>query len=201
MVKRRLSYQKSNTDTAKIIDEIIRFGASAAVISSAMVMPQLIIALDKPLHSLYKRLDRRAREREARRIIYYMRSQGYLAGSYKHGLQLTDKARQRLAAAELSDLHITPQPQWDKRWRIIIYDIPESSKAARDSLTNKLRDAGCFQLQKSAWITPFPCRDVVEKICSHFDIDEFVSYIEAFSIDNQEALLRLLRKKYSSTVF
>ncbi|QQS19122.1 hypothetical protein IPL68_03730 [Candidatus Saccharibacteria bacterium] len=141
--------------TAHIIDELIRIGSFGALVSAGLLAPGVLIGLRKPFGALYSKLDEREREREIRRIIYYMKSRGYLAGDYEHGLQITEKARRRLTRVRLSDVIIRPQEVWDKTWRVIIYDIPEEHAAARRNLTRQLRHMGCFQLQRSTWITPF----------------------------------------------
>ncbi|MFZ1249043.1 MAG: hypothetical protein WAQ24_01840 [Candidatus Saccharimonadales bacterium] len=187
--------------TAKVVDEIIVLMATSVAIASAMVLPNILLGLDKPLKLLYRKMDKRAREREARRIVYNMKAQGYLVGSYDHGLHLTDKARRRLEKATLDKLQIEPTPRWDHTWRITLYDIPEKHKTARNALHDRLRMVGCFQLQRSVWITPFPCRDIVETITSQYGVDEFVTYFEAAHLDNETAMIRLFAKKYPHTKF
>lgn len=187
--------------TSRLVDEIIRLGALGASLSAAMVAPNAIQALDKPLRKLFARLDQHEQVREVQRVIRYMKQKGLLAGSYEHGLQLTRKAKERLIRNELETLSVTPQKTWDKRWRIILYDIPERQKSARDALGTQLLRIGCFQLQKSTWITPFPCRDDIVKICTHYDIDTYVTYFEALNLDNEKALLSRFKRRYPSTRF
>ena len=187
--------------TAKVVDEVIVFVATSAAMATAMVLPNILIGLDKPLKLLYQKMDKRDRDREARRIVYNMKAQGYLIGSYSHGLQLTDKARRRLERIALDNLQIEPTRVWDRIWRITLYDIPEDYKSARNALHDRLRAVGCFQLQRSVWITPFPCRDIVETISSQYGVDEYVTYFEATHLDNEAVMLRLFAKKYPATKF
>lgn len=187
--------------TSKVIDEIVRFGATAGAITAAFVAPNILRSLKQELNVLYKHLDARERERELRRVIYYMKSQGLLVGRYEHGLQLTAKAKRRLAKIELARLTLHEPAEWDGLWRIVIYDIPEKHRQARRNLTSELRRLGCFQLQKSAWITPFACRDSIAAICAWYNIDTFVTYFEAINLDNERVLLDRFRKKYPHTGF
>ena len=187
--------------TAKIIDELIRIGSFGALVSAGILAPGVLIGLKKPFDALYSKLDHREQEREVRRILYYMKSRGYLAGDYEHGLQITEKARRRLKRIRLSDVTIQPQTVWDKAWRVIIYDIPEKHASARRNLTRQLRCMGCFQLQRSTWITPFPCRNEVEAISSQYLIDSFITYLEAQHLDNSSGLLRRFKHKYPTTQF
>lgn len=187
--------------TSKLVDEVIRFAAYGGALTATLVAPNIVQALDKPLRTLDKKLDDRDKLRETQRVVRYMKHQGLLAGSYEHGLQLTDKARERLAHIELRDLSVQPQQIWDKRWRIIIYDIPEEHKSARNALGSNLLSYGCFQLQKSTWITPFPCREDITALCASYDVDQYVTYFEAIHLDNASVLIRRFKKKYPDTRF
>lgn len=194
-----------NETTSAIIDEIIRLAAGGFYISSALLAPGSAIGLAKPLDALLKLLDERKVSRdkrvELRRIIYYMKEQGYLAGEYEHGLQLTSKARKRLAKADSDVRHITPQPVWDGWWRIIIYDIPENMKSARQILNRRLRLYGCFELQQSVLITPFPCAEDISKLAVQYGVEKYMSYFEAKNLANPKPLLQRFKKKYPETKF
>lgn len=43
---------------------------------------------------------------------------------------------------------------WDKKWRIVIFDIEEKNKSIRNSLRRKLMSLGFAKLQESVYITP-----------------------------------------------
>lgn len=57
---------------------------------------------------------------------------------------------------------------WDRKWRIIMFDIEETQRRARDTLRNKLKELGFGMLQESVFVTPY---DVVA------DLTEFINYI------------------------
>ncbi len=59
---------------------------------------------------------------------------------------------------------------WDKRWRIILFDIPHRNKKAREAFRTKLKALGCLQLQKSAYITPWPCSNEIDFLTTIFEI-------------------------------
>lgn len=182
--------------TSSIIDTVLKFMVAGSVLGAGLVAPNIFVALDKPLERYFKHLDKRQREREKRRIIGYMQSQGLIRGDYEHGLILTNKARKRLAKRDFDSLHIEPPKAWDQNWRLIFYDIPEKSKLGRNALTAKLRDLGFYQLQRSVWVHPFPCRPIIEKVTAHYGLERYVGYIETAHIDNQKDLI----KKFPSTL-
>lgn len=43
---------------------------------------------------------------------------------------------------------------WDKKWRVVIFDIPEKERGKRDVLRKKLISLGFGKLQESIYITP-----------------------------------------------
>lgn len=71
-----------------------------------------------------------------------------------HRYALTGKGRRRAL-----ELQVRSAPArrrvWDGRWRVIIFDVPERRRAARDFLRRELRLAGFCQLHRSVWIAPF----------------------------------------------
>jgi phenylacetic acid degradation operon negative regulatory protein len=66
---------------------------------------------------------------------------------------LTEKGDSVLAdiLAHLSD----ESPDWDGRWRIILFDVPETQRTLRQMLRLKLLDWGARMLQSSVWISPY----------------------------------------------
>ncbi|HSW37468.1 MAG TPA: hypothetical protein VLG37_03820 [Candidatus Saccharimonadales bacterium] len=190
-----------NKQTSALVDNILRIAVGGSALAAGIVIPNLLVALDKPLQHFFKTLDERERVREMRRVINYMKSQNLIRGDYQHGLTITDKGKARLTDQEFNKLTVKTPEKWDGWWRLVIYDIPEKHKSGRNALTAKLRDLGFYQLQRSAWIHPLPCRDVVEIVTQRFDINSYVSYIETPFIDNQQKLISAFAKRLSSSLF
>lgn len=44
--------------------------------------------------------------------------------------------------------------RWDRKWRVVIFDIEEATRLARDQLRDKLKELGFGMMQKSVWLTP-----------------------------------------------
>ena len=45
--------------------------------------------------------------------------------------------------------------KWDRQWRLVIFDIEEKEKAARETLRKKLIELGFASLQRSIYISPY----------------------------------------------
>lgn len=191
--------QRSKDNTAAVIDGIIKFVAFGGFISTALVLQNSAQMFEKPLDKMFNTLDKRQQERELRRIVYYMKQKGlirYQAGDYEHGITLTKEGEQRLKKVNFSDLHIPRPKKWDKKWRLVFFDIPETSKIKRDSLTFKLKDLGFKMLQQSIWVHPFPCRPEIEMVGEFLGIRRYISYVEINQIDSENNL----RKRFKQLI-
>lgn len=190
-----------NDTTSAVVDTVLKIAVTGTALTTGLLIPNAMIALEKQLDAFLNHMDKRERQREARRIISYMKSQGLLKGKYEHGLKITAKGRLRLASAEFDNLAIGNQKQWDHIWRLVFYDVPEQYRSGRQVLTAKLQELGFFQLQQSVWIHPFPCREVVERVTTNFNLERYVSYIETTHLDNETALIKRFSKRLPTTSF
>jgi DNA-binding transcriptional regulator PaaX len=79
--------------------------------------------------------------------------------------------------------------KWDQKWRLIIFDIPNRSKNARDALRNSLKRMGMFQLQESVWLTPYPCQHELEALRILYHLSpSAVRLVEATQIEGDDLL-------------
>lgn len=187
-----------NKETSGLIDGCLRFLLLGGTLAAGLAAPNIIQVLDKPVTKGLDKLDARAQQRELQRTLSYMRQQGLIRGDYEHGLALTDKGRRRLAKSEFANIAIDQPAVWDQHWRIVFYDIPEKHKQGRDALTAKLRQLGFYQLQRSVWVHPFPCRDVIETVTTTYKVSRYVTYVETAYIDKQSKLRKRFQKYNSS---
>lgn len=103
-------------------------------------------------------------------------------------VELSEKGRRKIIEMQFADLKIERLKRWDGIWRIVIYDIPDRKKSAREALRNKLVELGFYQLQKSVWVFPYPCKQEVEFIIELFDLYPFIHIIQATDIQNDVKL-------------
>lgn len=92
--------------------------------------------------------------------------------------------------------------QWDGKWRIIFFDIPINFNAARDTLRRELRMLGCYQLQRSVLMHPFPCVREVLEVARRLKIVRYVEVCTVEDFSNKGAMLffEQLLKQYKSDV-
>lgn len=81
--------------------------------------------------------------------------------------------------------------KWDKRWRMIIYDIHEGKKAIRIKMRRTIQAFGFVRLQDSVWVYPYDCEELVILLKAEFKIGQEVLYCIVEKIENDKKL-----KKY-----
>ncbi|MDP3934668.1 MAG: hypothetical protein Q8Q46_00360 [Candidatus Giovannonibacteria bacterium] len=98
---------------------------------------------------------------------------------------LTQDGQKKALTYHIGKMKIEPMKKWDKNWRIIIFDIPEKHRKARNALCQALKNMGCYPLQKSVLISPFECRDEADFAIEFFELRPYVRFIVAHHIDNE----------------
>ena len=92
-------------------------------------------------------------------------------------IELTEKGKKRKLEYDIERLRVPGQVRWDGKWRMVMFDISEDKKVAREALRGKLRQLGFVQFQKSVWIYPYPCEDEIDFITEFFSIAKYVNLI------------------------
>lgn len=82
---------------------------------------------------------------------------------------------------------------WDGKWRLVIFDIPEKIKPARDALREKLKKLGFYELQKSVFVFPYKCEDEIDFVIEFFEMRRHVRTVLAEKIDNELHLKKIFK--------
>lgn len=125
------------------------------------------------LRSTIKRLERQ-------KLISWKERNGELQ------LMLEEKGEKRALRYKMDELTLKNTGKWDSLWRVIIFDIPESQRNAREFFREKLRNLGFKQLQKSVFVTRLECKDEIDFLRHSLGISPHVSYILAKDISSLE---------------
>ncbi len=173
---------------ARLADGLLRVLVLGSVTSAALIAPNGLQLLDKPLQKFIASLDEKERKRKIAEALAYLRYRGLVQDDYQHGLRLTKKAEHRLQQQEVEAICITPAKRWDGVWRIVFFDIPEPMKTKRDQFAARLKHLGFGVLQRSVFICPHPCRDEVVQLARYYAVDQYTTYIETSYIDNDTPL-------------
>lgn len=108
-------------------------------------------------------------------------------GKY-HKLILTENGREIFMRFNYEDLKIKEPRLWDRNFRVIVFDVPERKRVARDSLREKMKDMGFVKFNDSVWVYPYPCQKEVDFIANYWEIGKYVQFILAKDITNRNIL-------------
>ena len=142
------------TSSFKVLKIVAGSAAIGIALAAFIAVPNLAMAAKPFLEYLGDR-DRRAWEKEKRNVreaIGRLRKRRLVAiAERKEGtyLVITQKGKEVLKKFEIESLSISKPEEWDHKWRVVLFDIPEKYKRARDALRKKLQLLGFYPLQKS----------------------------------------------------
>ncbi|OGD57315.1 CRISPR-associated endonuclease Cas2 [Candidatus Berkelbacteria bacterium RBG_13_40_8] len=68
--------------------------------------------------------------------------------------------------------------KWDQKWRLVMFDIPETQRAIRDKLRRALSNLGLGILQASVWISARNIKDKIDKISQRLKLEGKIRYFE-----------------------
>ncbi|OGG52995.1 CRISPR-associated endonuclease Cas2 [Candidatus Kaiserbacteria bacterium RIFCSPLOWO2_12_FULL_53_8] len=82
---------------------------------------------------------------------------------------------------------------WDRKWRIVVYDIPEKYSVLRDKIRAILKRAGFMKLQNSVWIFPHECKELVQLIKQEPKLAKYILYGRLDRIEGENDLKKLFQ--------
>lgn len=169
---RRGEIQKLILDAVKV----------AGVLGVGLVAPQVISAMYKLGIITNKRQDEIVRSSASK-----MLEKGLLKYNGKY-YELTLEGQNKLREWELRD-YILPRPRkWDKKWRVIIFDIPEKKRKVREQMRRFFVAAGLRRLQDSVWVYPHDCEDIIALLKTEFGVGRDILYMIVDEIENDKNL-------------
>lgn len=100
-------------------------------------------------------------------------------------LTLTDKGKERALTYDIEKMEIKKPKQWDGKWRIVLFDIPERARKIRDAFRHHLKQLNFCEFQKSVFVHPYDCQDEIEYLIEFYDAKRFIRFIVAEHFDNE----------------
>lgn len=102
---------------------------------------------------------------------------------------LTQKGKRRVIKIQLRD-HLSQRRTWDGKWRVLIFDVPERRRSARDFLRRELRLLGFKQLHRSVWVTPYDMPPAFRELLKESRLLSSTRFLIAETIDYDVDLRR-----------
>ncbi|MBU2081928.1 hypothetical protein KKH14_00645 [Patescibacteria group bacterium] len=158
-----------NGISKKILRALLISGAISLALSSPRGVGQLLRQLPKELRKL--------KREQLRRALYNLRDKNFVKLIHEDKnnvtVELTENGRTITKKMDIDQIQLEKPEKWDKKWHLVVFDIPEKKKIARESLRMKLKDLGFKKFQHSIWITPFSCEKEINFIKSVFNLSDY----------------------------
>ncbi len=140
----------------------------------------------------WKKIEKKKLQKEIRMLYQnkWIEKKENPDGSYT--IFLTDKGKLKALTYHFLEMKIE-RKNWDRKWRIVVFDIPEKIKKGRNALRDKLKNLGFYELQKSVFIFPYECQNEIEFVIELFNLRKYVRFGILDSIDNEIHLKKIFR--------
>lgn len=120
-------------------------------------------------------------EQSVRVAVSRMMKQGWLE-SEKEGNKsyyfLTTRGEARMEEAAIRIFKLMPN-DWDGKWRMLMYTIPEEKRQVRDELRKELLWSGFGSFSSGCWISPNNLEKEVEFLIEKYGIQNYVDFFVA----------------------
>jgi DNA-binding transcriptional regulator PaaX len=81
--------------------------------------------------------------------------------------------------------------QFDGKWRMLTFDVPEKIRARRDSFRASIKRIGFKQVQKSLWACPYTHADEIKIVIEEHHLQKYVAFLLVEKSDIDIHLKRL----------
>lgn len=167
MTKYKYYFRKPRSE---IVKDIFKWLAVAGMVYIAVSSPYFVLNLQKNFKKWRKYKNTKISDAFSR-----LKKEGCLKVEKRNHqiyISLTEKGKRKAGWLQIDSLKINKPKKWDKKWRIVMFDISQLKKFYRDTFRGKLKELGFYPLQKSVWIHPFDCRDEVGLLKEFFGLSD-----------------------------
>ena len=145
-------------------------------------MQEILILLEDEKKVPFYRLERWGRP--ARGVLSKLKNMG-LAEKIKVGDEIYYEITQE-GEKYIDDLlgFLKNKGAWDKKWRFVMFEIPETNRALRDKLRRELANLGLGILQASVWISSRDVKKEIDEISAQLELGSQLKFFEVSSNTN-----------------
>lgn len=182
MTKYKYYFKKPKSEIAK--DILLGLFLTGAVCIAA-TSPYFIQNMIRGIKNLRKYKNQKIYD-----AFYKLKKRGFINIQYRNGqiyISLTKEGRKKAGWLQINSLKIKKPKKWDKKWRLIAFDISQPKLIYREALRGKLKELGFYKFQKSIWIHPYNCKDEIGLLKRFFGFsDNEVRFILAEKIGDDK---------------
>lgn len=175
-VRAKKRRRKENIQAAVL--STVALAGAIAVIAIAPALPAAIASIVGSRRIGYQARTSAGRLARKGLVIFEKR------GSAKY-VRITPEGKRRLAIEQAKALlSVRQKKRWDRRFRMVVFDIPQKRRIVRDQLRSLMREAGFYRLQQSVWVHPYDCEELMTLIKAELRVGGTVLYAIVEEIEN-----------------
>jgi CRISPR/Cas system-associated endoribonuclease Cas2 len=103
-------------------------------------------------------------------------------------VRLTPAGKLVLLQIKYNEEGIKKPWRWDRKWRMVVFDVKEPRKVIRDKLRETFKRMNFYHLQKSVWVYPYDCEDFITLLKANYKIGLDLLYVIADSIEGDRKM-------------
>lgn len=138
--------------------------------------------VSKSYESMYGWVPEQYKKHNFNHLVWRNIKTGYIERIEKQGeiyIRLTSQGTKRIARD--FPLLSLQKRKWDKKWRVVIFDIEEVNRSVRDRLRKKLKELGFGMIQKSVFVSP---HDIIQDLLEFIKTVGLDKVVYAFESSN-----------------
>ena len=182
--------EKETKDIIKLTSkEILSYFINATLLLNSFVTKSLESKIEIDRYFDGRNIDRQNFTKK----IHYLKEKGLIRKFSENKttyLELTPKGKKRVENLVLANIIIERPIEWDRRWRVVMFDIPEKEKLLRHAIRRQLYKLGFKQVQKSVFVYPFECSQEINFICNHLGGRQYLKYMISDIIEGEESIIK-----------
>lgn len=170
------------------------------VLRTLLISGAICVAVGASSYSALKFVKKYTRKQMYKKRMFYdtfynLKKQGCIKIENKNHqvyISLTEKGKKKANWMQIDELKINKPKKWDKKWRIVMFDISQLKTLHRNAFRGKIKELGFMPIQKSVWAQPYDCKDEIYLLRDFFGLTSYeISLIVAEELDNEDNLKKL----------
>lgn len=172
------------TKTSQVILQVLAMGS---LVESALLFGRM-------RRHLYPEYAKYQANQRMEKIINRLGKQGWLSVEYREAKRIIRLTKRGELEALFQKAKLSGRvDQWDGKWRMIVFDIPENARAIRDQLRGLLKKFGFRALQASVYVYPFPLNAGAVEFLKGSGLMRYIRVVKVEAFDDDSDLRRLFR--------
>ncbi len=157
--------------------------STIAPMSGALVVSEVLKAYFRK-----KRFERERFLQDLRRLQEKKLVNFKVLGGGKIQITLAERGRRKKLAYDIDAMQLKKPMYWDGKWRLVMFDVPSKQKRLSEALRRKLRELRFYRMQKSVFLTPYPCANEIDFIGSYFGLRNNILLLTVSHFEGEEKL-------------